>query len=152
MRGERVPTHLTDTSKLGLSLLDKFGSLSRLQQDLAYRLDLEQHNRFILTPFDSGGGRGKQRHSLLLVISWQPGEDAGKISRPRSPWEAAFNSCDSLRAWDFNLFDIWLLKMIYFPGLFSLSPALERGNLERRKWEGSSLRLGYSQCGLWARA
>ena len=56
----------------------------------------------------------------------------GKDFPSQEPREAAFDSCDSLRAWDFNLFDIWLLKMIYFPWLvFIISSALEGKSREK---------------------
>lgn len=53
-----------------------------MQRDLAFKLDLEPHNRFIISPFDLGGRRRKWRRSLFLVISWPPGK---RISGPRSP-------------------------------------------------------------------
>lgn len=56
-----------------------------MQKDLTFKSDLEPHNRFIISPFDVGR-RGKWRHSLLLVISWLPGElSAERISSPGSP-------------------------------------------------------------------
>lgn len=58
-----------------------------MQRDLAFKSDLESHNRCIISPFDLGGRRGKWTHSLLLVISWLPGESAERISSPRSPWK-----------------------------------------------------------------